>query len=222
MKNLLRYLHNWELLLIPIVATLGISVNLFYSSMVLSDGNNLFKAIHDSDFPILEEAINNLNRFDAIMVALNSGATTGELEFLSVANKKAAEIQASYEALAKLDTKHKNEIEGLISEFNAYFASAMDISLQIATKSGEPSYQQIAKMRSLRDTYMSGSVEYRNTAERYFREEINEAIIITDREQVWGWIIGKLMLMVMRHHDLPGFPGADFFTSYNQRDILDL
>lgn len=62
MKKLLGNFPFWELLLIPAVAALGFGLNLIYTSIVLSDGSSRFKSIRDSDFPILEEADNNLNR----------------------------------------------------------------------------------------------------------------------------------------------------------------
>lgn len=197
MKRLLDYLQTWELLLIPVVATLGFAVNLIYSSLVLSEGSSIFKEIRDSDFPVLEAAEKNLNRYEAIVVALNTAAATGELEFLEAAQSKASEILGSYETLEKLDAKHKNEIEKLKSGFNDYFALARAITQQMAAKTGTPSSQQISKMRSLRDVYLSGSIAYKEAAEKDFLTTVREAIKGSERAQIWGAAIGALMLLAI-------------------------
>lgn len=197
MKKLSAILGAWELWLIPVAATLGFGVNLIYSSIVLTDGNSLLKHIRDSDFPILEAADKNINRYEAIVVALNTAAATGEGEFLSIAKSKAAEILGSYDALEKLDAVHKSEIKKLKSEFNAYFGLAIGISQQIATKTGTPSMQKVSKMRASRDAYLSGSAAYRDAAETDFHKAVSEAIRRSERAQVWGVVIGILMLLVI-------------------------
>ncbi len=197
MKKLSAILGAWELWLIPVVATLGFGVNLIYSSIVLTDGNSLFKHIRDTDFPILEAADKDLNRYEAIVAALNTAASTGEMEFMGVAKNKAAAIRESYEALEKLDAVHKSEIEKLKSEFNTYFALAIDISQQIATKTGTPSLQQVSQMRASRDAYLSGSVAYRDTAKTDFHKAVSEAIRRSERARVWSAVIGVLMLLAI-------------------------
>jgi diguanylate cyclase (GGDEF)-like protein/PAS domain S-box-containing protein len=197
MKKLSAIFEDWELWLIPIAATLGFGVNLFYSSIVLTDGNTLLKDIRNSDFPILEAADKNINRFDAIVVSLNTAATTGELEFLDAAQRRAAEMQQSFAVLKKVDAGHKSEIEKLESGFNTYFALAIGISQQIATKTGTPGLQQISKMREVRDVYLSGSVKYRDVAKEDFHKAVSEAIRRSEHAKLWGAVIGILMLLVI-------------------------
>ena len=197
MKKLPDYFQNWELLLIPAVAALGFGVNLIYSSMVLSDERSNFQYVRDADFPILEEADNNLNRYQAVIVALNSAAATGEMEFLHSAMEKASEIRAGYEVLAKLDTRHQEEIDKLKSEFNTYFDLAIYITQQMATKTGTPSFQQISKMRVSRDIYLAGSTKYRDATKKEFHSTISESIAISQRAQRWVAAIGFLMLLAI-------------------------
>lgn len=196
-KRWFANLRAWELLLIPIVAALGFGVNLIYSSLVLSDGNTLFKNIRDSNFPILEAADKNINNYEAVVAALNTAAATGELEYLNIAKSKAAEIMENYEILEQLDSGRRLEIEKLKHSFNAYFALANDISRQLATKAGTPSFRQISEMRASRDAYMSGSAAYRDASERDFHGTVSTAIGRSERAQVWGAVIGALMLLVI-------------------------
>ena len=184
-------------MLVPIVATLGFAAYLIYSSLVLSGGNFLLKEIRDTDFPILEMAEENLDGYTSVMDALNSAAATGEAEFINVAKGKASEILGSYETLKKLDPALRSEIEKLESGFNAYFALAMDIALRLAAKTNAPSSQQISEMRAARDAYLSASVAYRDIAEKDFHETVGEAIGKSERAQVWGTIIGTLMLFII-------------------------
>jgi diguanylate cyclase (GGDEF)-like protein/PAS domain S-box-containing protein len=197
MKKLSGYILAWELLLIPIVAAFGFGANLIYTSMVLSNGNAHFKDIRDDDFPILKEAESNLDRYEAILVAFNTAAATGEVDYMDIASTKANEMRASFDTLAKLDVDRKHEIEQLKSRFNTYFSSAIDISRQIATQSSTPNFQQISEMRGKRDLYVSSSLAYRDAAEKGFHEIIDEAIGNSERAKVWGLIIGLLMLMVI-------------------------
>ncbi len=197
MRKLSDYSLTWKLLLVPVVATFGFVVYLIYSSLVLSDGNTLLKEIRDSDFPILEVAGKNLERYEDVAVALNTAAATGEVELLGVAKNKASEILNSYETLEKLDTAHKSEIEKLKSGFNAYFSLAVDVAQRMTTKTGMPSAEQLMKMRDARDAYLSGSVAYRDIAEKEFHVTVGEAIGRSERARAWGTVIGIFMLFVI-------------------------
>jgi two-component system sensor histidine kinase UhpB len=197
MKILQDYSRAMELLPIPIVATMCFGAYLIYSSWVMSDGNSLFKDIRDSDFPILEMADKNINRYEAIVLALNTASTTGEEEFINIAKDRASEILGSYETLEKLDAEHKSEIEKLKFNFNTYFSLALGISQQMAATSAMPSLPQISKMRSARDAYLSGLVAYRDAAEKDFHGMVNEAIRKSERAQVLGMVIGMIMLTVI-------------------------
>lgn len=197
MKKWTDYILAWELLLIPVVATLGFGVNLIYSSLVLSEGSVTFREIRDSDFPILEAADQNLSRYEAILVALNTAAATGEVEFLGVAQSKATEILSSYDLLDKIDGAHKSEISKLKSGFQAYFDLALAVTRQMVDKSGSPNFQQISKLRSYRDAYLSGATAYRDVAKKDFHGVVNEAIKSSERAQIWGAGIGAAMLLVI-------------------------
>lgn len=197
MKKLPDYFLSWELLLIPVVATLGFGVNLIYSSLVLTEEGSSFKEIRDTDFPVLHAADMNLNRYEAIVVALNTAAATGEAEFLDVAKGRAIEIQGSYEVLEKLDAEHKYEIEKLKSGFKTYFDLAVAITHQMLSKSSVPGMQQISKMRTSRDAYLAGATAYREAAENDFHEAVSAAINKSERARIWSAVIGALMLLVI-------------------------
>ena len=197
MKKLSDYSLTWKLLLVPIVAILSFTTYLIYSSLVLSDGNSLFKNIRDSDFPILKAADNNIERYETIVAALSRAATSGEVDILNIARGKASEILGSYEVLEQLDAEHKGEIEKLKTRFNTWFALAINIAQQMASKTSVPSLQQIAKMRAARDAYLSASVAYRDTAEKDFHETVGKAIKKSELARIWGTLIGTLMLLVV-------------------------
>ncbi len=137
------------------VATLSFAAYLAYSSQVLSDGESVLKELRDVDYPILDEAEKNLNAYGRVVDALETAVATGEVDFLDIAKGKASEIQSRYGTLEKLDTAHKNELAKLKTEFNTYFALALDVAQRMATKKDMPSAQQIKKMRTLRDDYLS-------------------------------------------------------------------
>ena len=197
MKKLSDYPLTWKLLLVPVVAILCFAVYLVYSSLILSAGNSLLKEIRDADFPILELAEENLDSYMEVVNTLNSAAATGEVEFLNTAKDKASEILNRYAALKQLDTEHKNEIEKLVSAFNAYFALALDVAQRLMDKTNTPSPLQIAKMRAMRDAYVSASSAYRDIADKEFHEAVGEAIGRSERAQKWGAVIGIFMLFVI-------------------------
>ncbi len=197
MKKISDYSLTWKLLLVPVVAALCFGIYLIYSSLVLSDGNALLREIRDADFPILEAADKNLNKYEEVVTALNTAAATGEVEFLDVAKDKASEILSSYEALEKLDSAHKSQIEKLRSGFDAYFSLAIDVARRLATKTDAQNLQQIAKMRAARDAYLSVSLAYRDIAEKEFHGTVREAIGKSEHAQVLGIVIGILMLLVI-------------------------
>lgn len=196
-KKLSRYSLTWKLLLVPVVATLSFATYLIYSSLVLSDGNAVLKELRDIDYPILDEAEKNLNAYQRVVDALNTAAATGEEEFLRTAQGKADEIINRYEKLQMLDSLHKNEIEKLKTEFNSYFALAMNIARRMATKHNMPSAEQIAEMRALRNAYLSKAKEYKANTELEYQNDVMGAIDRSDSAQNWGVGIGSLMLLVI-------------------------
>jgi len=197
MKKLSGYSLTQKLLLIPVIAIFSFGAYLIYSYSVLSAGSSLIKNIRDSDLPLLEAANSNLNNYDAIVVALNTAASTGDLEYLHTAQSKASEIRGGFDKLEELDAKRNGEIEELKSSFDTYFALASDIAQQIAVKKSTPSVEQITKMRAARDDYYSRFLKYRDVAEKYFHETISESITKSGNAQLWGTAIGVIMLFLV-------------------------
>ena len=165
--------------------------------MVLSDGESVLKELRDIDYPILDEAEKNLNAYGRVVDALEAAVATGEVDFLDIAKGKASEIQSRYETLEKLDTTHKNEITKLKTEFNTYFALALDVAQRMAAKKDMPSAQQIMKMRTLRDAYLSEAKAYKANTEQDYHKDVIDAIERSERAQKWGVGIGSLMLLVI-------------------------
>lgn len=196
-KKLSDYSLTWQLLLVPVVATLSFAVYLAYSSMVLSDGESVLKELRDVDYPILDEAEKNLNAYGRIVDALEAAVATGEVDFLDTAKGKASEIQKRFGTLEKLDTTHKNEITKLKTGFDTYFALALDVAQRMATKRDMPSAQMLKKMRTLRDAYLSDAQAYKAHTEQDYHKDVIDAIERSARAQNWGVGIGSLMLLVI-------------------------
>jgi len=196
MNKFNNYPLKLKLLLVPVVATLSFAAYLIYSSLVLSAGNTLLKELRDIDFPILDTAEKVLNNNDRLVDTLNTAAATGEVEFLGLAKVKASEILDRFDTLGRLDIEHRNEIEKLKSEFNAYFDLAFDVAQRMTSKKDMPSAQQIMAMRAKRDAYLSGALAYREIAEKEFHTDVSNAIARSDRAQEWGRAIGTFMLLV--------------------------
>ena len=197
MKKLSDYSLTWKLLLVPVVAILGFVVYLIYSSTVLSDESSTLMEIRDSDFPTLEAADKNIERYEAIVVALNTAAASGEVELLDVARGKASEILGSYEILEHVNEESKDEIKKLKSGFNAWFALALDVAQRLAAKTNKPSQQQIAEMRVARDAFVSALAAYKDAAEKDFHQTVSKAVRISERARIWGAVIGTLMLLAI-------------------------
>lgn len=197
MNKFSNYSLTKKLWLTPLVAIFGFGAYLLYSSSVLSAGSGLIKDIRDHDIPILEAANQISGNNDALVVALNTASTTGELEFLNTASGKAAEILTNYEKLESIDVKNEAEIKKLKFSFNAYFKLASDIAQQLATRSGSPTHQQILNMRSARDDYFRDSLKYKNVVEVDFKLSVSESIVHSDRAKTVGALIGTIMLAII-------------------------
>ncbi len=102
-KKLSDFSLAWQLLLVPIAATLSFAAYLVYSSIVLSNGENVLVELRDVDYPILDEAEKNLNAYGRVVDALEAAVATGEVDFLDIAKEKANEITKRYDVLEKLD-----------------------------------------------------------------------------------------------------------------------
>ncbi len=196
-KKLSGYSLAWKLLLVPVVATLSFAAYLVYSSIVLSDGEYVLIELRDIDYPILDEAEKNLNAYGRVVDALEAAVATGEADFLDIAKAKANEITSSYGTLEKLDTSHKHEITKMKTEFNIYFALALDIAQRMAARKDMPSSQQLMKMKTLRDAYFSETKSYKANTEREYQKDVIGAIERSKRAQQWGAAIGSLMLLVI-------------------------
>jgi len=197
MKNLSDFSLTWQLLLVPVVAILCFSGYLVYSSKVLSDGEYVLKELRDIDYPILDEAEKNLNAYGIVVGALEAAVATGEVDFLDMATEKASEILSRYQKLKKIDTMHQDEITILETDFNTYFSLALDLARRMATKSNVASTQQIAKMRTLRDAYLSAAKAYKANTERDYHNDVIDAIEGSRLAQKWGVAIGMLMLLII-------------------------
>jgi two-component system sensor histidine kinase/response regulator len=196
-KNISDFSMTWKLLLVPVVATISFAAYLVYSSIVLSNGDYVLKELRDVDYPILDEAEKNLNAYGRIADALEAAVATGELDFLDIAKDKASEIKSRYEKLKKLDTGHKDKIIQLESEFNTYFALALDVAQRMAQRTDMPSSEQIKKMRVLRDAYLSETLAYKANTERDYHDDVGKAIDRSEHAQQWGAGIGIFMLLVI-------------------------
>ena len=184
-------------MLVPAVATLSFATYLAYSSLVMSEGDDVLKELRDIDYPILDEAEKNLNAYTSFVDALNTAAATGEADFLDIASGKASEILGRYETLKKLDTAHNDMLAKLESDFNTYYDLALDVARRMATKQDMPSAQQILKMRALRDDYLSEARAYKANTEQDYHRDVGDAIRRSEYAQNWGVGIGSLMLLVI-------------------------
>jgi len=197
MKKFSEHSLTWQLLLVPVVATLCFASYLVYSSIVLSEGEYVLKELRDIDYPILDEAEKNLNAYSIVVDALEAAVATGEVDFLDIANEKAAEIQGRYKKLRKIDTVHRDVIAKLEAGFNTYFDLALDVARRMATQEDVVSSQQIMKMRSLRDAYLSDAKAYKLNTERDYHNDVLDAIESSRSAQNWGIVIGLFMLLII-------------------------
>jgi signal transduction histidine kinase len=195
-KKLSNYSLMWQLLLVPVIAALGFAAYLAYSSIVLSDGESVLKELRDVDYPILDEAEQNLNAYGRVLDALETAVATGEVDFLDIAKGKASEIQSRYGTLEKLDAPHMDKIAQLKTGFNNYFALALNVAERMVTKKNIAS-EQIKKMRASRDAYLSAAQAYKANTEQDYHEDVSRAIKRSERAQQWGVGIGSLMLLVI-------------------------
>jgi two-component system sensor histidine kinase/response regulator len=196
-KNFSDYSLAWKLLLVPVVAALSFAAYLVYSSMVLSDGENVLIELRDIDYPILDEAEKNLNAYGRVVDALEAAVATGEVDFLDIAKEQASEITRRYGILERLDTAHRDEIVKLKTEFNTYFALALDIARRMAARKDMPSTQQLMEMKGLRDAYFSGTKVYKADTEKEYHNDVAGAIKRSQRAQQLGAAIGALMLFAI-------------------------
>jgi signal transduction histidine kinase/CheY-like chemotaxis protein/HPt (histidine-containing phosphotransfer) domain-containing protein len=187
----------WQLLLVPFVAALSFAVYLVYSSIVLSNGEYVLIELRDIDYPILDEAEKNLNAYGRVVDALEAAVATGESDFLDIAIAKAGEITNRYGVLENLDTAHRDEIVKLKSQFNNYFALALDIAKRMAARTDMPNSQELMKMKTLRDAYFSETKTYKANTEREYHNDVVNAIEKSQSAQKWGAAIGTLMLLVI-------------------------
>jgi two-component system, sensor histidine kinase and response regulator len=197
LKKLSEFSLSWQLLLVPVVATLCFAAYLVYSSIVLSDGEYVLIELRDIDYPILDEAEKNLNAYGRVVDALEAAVATGESDFLDIATAKASEITNRYGVLEKLDTAHQDEIIKLKSQFNSYFALALDIATRMASRTDMPSTEQLMKMKGLRDAYFSETKTYKANTEREYHNDVIGAITRSQRAQKLGAAIGTLMLLAI-------------------------
>jgi len=197
MKKISEFSLTWQLLLVPVVATLCFAAYLAYSSLVLSDVDSVLKDLRDIDYPILDEAEKNLNAYGRVVDSLEAAVATGEIEFLDVAKYQASEIQSRYATLEKLDKVHQKDIEKLKAGFNTYFVLALDVAERMATNTEEVSAQQLARMRTLRDEYLVDAKAYKANTEQDYHHDVIDAIERSERAQEWGLGIGSLMLLVI-------------------------
>jgi two-component system sensor histidine kinase/response regulator len=197
MKKFSEHSLTWQLLLVPVVATLCFAAYLLYSSIVLSEGEYVLKELRDIDYPILDEAEKNLNAYSIVVDALEAAVATGEVDFLDIANEKAAEIQGRYKKLRKIDTVHRDVIAKLETGFNTYFDLALDVARRMATQEDVVNSQQIMKMRSLRDAYLSDAKSYKVNTERDYHNDVLDAIESSRSAQNWGMVIGLFMLLII-------------------------
>jgi signal transduction histidine kinase/CheY-like chemotaxis protein/HPt (histidine-containing phosphotransfer) domain-containing protein len=196
-KKLSGFSLHWKLLLVPVVATLSFAAYLAYSSQVMSEGDDVLKELRDIDYPILNEAEKNLNAYMSVVDALNTAAATGEADFLDIASGKAAEIRSRYQTLKKLDDMHSDKLVKLESDFNTYYDLALNVARRMATKRDMPNAQQLLKMRTLRDDYLSEASAYKSNTEREYHRDVASAIERSEHAQNWGVGIGSLMLLII-------------------------
>ena len=194
MIRLVDYPLKFKLLLVPSIAVASFVAYLAYSSFVLSSGDELLKQIRDTQFPKLNAAAENIKSFDVLLDSLQTASSTGEISYLKASKETAEEILNHFAAMIEIDPAHKNQIDKMKIDFNAFFALAYIVAQQMTTKTESPSNQALSQMQSLRNTYSKAAVAYRDGAEKDFQDTIRDAIMTSERAQIIGSAIGTFML----------------------------
>ena len=190
---------RWKIYSIAIVSILGFGSYLSFNIYVNTQNAALLANIRDAYFPILEKASNNAVRLDRISEMLNTAVLTGEEEYVEQANETAAEMNAVFQEIVKLETNQKEEVSSIIKIFNDYYKISSEISREMANGTADFSLigQRVeikeAQLATLREK-LTAFIEY---AHLNFTGDIKSANNNAEQLLNIGLIIGAINILIL-------------------------
>lgn len=128
-----------KILSLAAVAVIGFVVNLLLNASINQDNSERLRTIQERYFPVVQESKANLVRLARIEELLSTAVSTGEMDFVTTADKLSKETQDSFTQLAALWPDAKPSEQEVRQAFEGYFQLARSVSAGMVDGSADMS-----------------------------------------------------------------------------------
>lgn len=126
-----RHTLRWQILSIAAIGTLGFFV---FLAVMLGDSKknaDLLKEIRDTRYPVQEALLAALNGLETIDSNLEHAFISANASLLDTSMVQAAQFRANLHKALMLEDPYRQQIDGILSQFDHYFESSHALALSI-------------------------------------------------------------------------------------------
>lgn len=188
-----------KILVIPIVGVIGFCIYLAFNYTVTSQSKTRLELVKTTYYPILNKSNSALVTLDRITETLNSAVSSNEQDMLATADDMADNVQQLLMQVNGLEPERKNQVEGIISNFERYYSLARKVSAGMITGNADFTALSgdIETMREVLNDLKQSLTEFRDQSHGLFSRNIEESTDAADWALRIGALIGLVMIAVL-------------------------
>ena len=188
-----------KILFIPLVGMIGFCLYLAISILSMNNTVDQLEQAYKVDYQLLQSADHSIVKLDKITESLGNSVTLGEADLLDTAAKLADEIRADINESKKVAPQAAQDLNNILNDFNAYFATAHQLSSQLVD--GSADFEKIGDISKQMTTQLE-SVHAKLDAfqsERYdsFTKAFDNAAQSASSTSTVGLVVGAITIFVL-------------------------
>jgi methyl-accepting chemotaxis protein len=191
----LRY-KIWSIAIVGVASFLG---NLVYNYSVTNSNAQRLTQVKDVQFPTLQQADAAQTSLDKIKELLTQAVSANEPDLIGQANEYAQNIHKIFTAIEGLNPGHKEDVNRLEDEFNAYYTSAVSLTQGMLKGAfgAEDLTKSVKGLSAKLEQFQGGLKNFHDTSYKDFSDTIATANQSSERSLVTGLIISLLMMLLL-------------------------
>lgn len=188
-----------KILSIVAVGVIGFAVNFGLNFAVANRNAELLVSTKDIYFPILERADANKVRLDKVKENLNSAASSGEKEIISIADSQFNKLKVANNEILKLAPQFEADIKAQTDLLNEYYILARSISVSMVEGTADFSAmsEKIANMNASLERVQVAMNKFRQQRYQQFTDAIDDANNASEKAIFLGMVVGTLMIVTL-------------------------
>ena len=187
-----------KVFLAPIGVSLFVLVYLTHNFVIGQANAERLRELGESRFVALELATSNVVLLDRITEVLNNGVVSAEPDLVRSSGALAERLSSNLDRIGELQPGGKTEALALNGQFEAYYRTALRVSLDLATgQAGFDSLRgEIDAMRTALETVRTGIRAHAELSRVQFNEKLELISTTQQRANLAGLVVGVAVIVL--------------------------